>query len=534
MIDTEPDIQTSLLWFAIHVLKLNPYDWQLDALLPFDDANQKIVRVTLVTPNGSGKSSMVIPILVLGWLFFYPKGRVALTTADFKQLENQVMPSLNAHQSKFPAWKFTQCRIENNTGGFLAAFTTNDERRVEGFHPESDLDGPLLVIVDESKTVSDEIFMSMDRCNYNALLLTSSPGPMSGRFYDTHHTIPGFIRIKAGLADCPHIKPARIKFLTETYGPDSAHPNPSFLASTLHGEFMEAEGELRFNRQGLDRIKSAAELFETESRRRTLANPSASIIGELHQQPNGAISWLADMETGWAWIAEKPIPGCDYIAFCDPTTGIQSEGSLKRDTAAAGILRLAYTDKLSSPPIYYEDEVVAVLHHEGGVRWENEIVAERLAILAKHYHTLVIVEMNNYGGQMITLLQAQGVPLWRRVRRDHKNPGKKMDLVGFQTTTSSKNEWIGAVGRGIREQNLVCNYLPAAQQFCTFILNEKGTGEAQPGCFDDFVTGVGLGLYARGSATRFPYPAGLAMAGALGYQFSDQTPNAGRFGGACL
>jgi hypothetical protein len=54
--------------FAEQELGFNLYPWQCDTLQPFDDASLKLIRVSLRTPNGSGKSAVIIPALVLGWL----------------------------------------------------------------------------------------------------------------------------------------------------------------------------------------------------------------------------------------------------------------------------------------------------------------------------------------------------------------------------------------------------------------------------------------------------------------------------------
>lgn len=503
---TDAEINTSLLTFARKRLGLSLYDWQIDAISPFDDASLELILVSLATPNGSGKSAIVIPTLVLGWLAVYPRGRVVLTTADGKQLDGQVMPAIESFRARFPAWKFIEREVTTPTGGRFVAFTTDQAGRAEGWHKGDDLDSPLLMIVDEAKTVPDEIFSAIDRCTFNALLLTSSPGKMTGRFYDSQFKPGGkFIRLRVGLADCPHIGQDKIDRIVAEHGPDSP-----FTRSTLHGEFMEADAELRFNREGLDRIKASAETFEAHWRAQLREHPEATLIGELHQQEKEktkAITWLPDYETGWLWCAEKPRGGCRYIGFCDPMTGAQSEGSLKRDTHAAGILRLAYTDFTVSPAVSYDGEVVAVLHHPDGCRWDNDILAERFALLLHWYQCVAIVEANNSGTEVMRLLMLAGCNLWRRRKRDHKNPGKKLEVVGFQTTAGTKSEWIGALGRAIREQDLTCNYLLAARQFCTFVLNEKGTGEAQGGAFDDFVTGVGLALYARESASVYPLPA---------------------------
>lgn len=507
---TESDfVGTGIIEFAEDVLGMKLYPWQDAILTGFEQSIGKRYKASLCSPNGAGKDSVVIAALALWWVTVHRRGTVKITSKDGSQIDEQTLPAINRHGGKFEGWRWMDRKVVTPTGGRILLFATDDPRRVEGAHRETladgsvDMEGPLLLIANEAKSVPDEILDALDRCTFDALLYASSPGPMTGRFYEAHYRPElGFRCVRVGLKDCPHKTPEQINDIITKYGQDSP-----FTRSTLHGEFMEAEGELRFNRNGLDRIKASAETFEAHWRAQLREHPEAALIGELHQQEKtNAITWLPDYETGWLWCAEKPRGGCRYIGFCDPMTGAQSEGSLKRDTHAAGILRLAYTDFTVSPAVSYDDEVVAVLHHPDGCRWDNDILAERFALLLHWYQCLAIVEANNSGTEVMRLLMLDGCNLWRRRKRNHKNPGKKLEVVGFQTTAGTKSEWIGALGRAIREQDLTCNYLLAARQFCTFILNEKGTGEAQGGAFDDFVTGVGLALYARESASVYPLP----------------------------
>lgn len=236
------EAETSFIVFAEEILGLSLYDWQQQVVEWFDGACEELVQGSIATPNGSGKSSVIIPTLVLGWLFMFPRGKVVLTTADGKQLDGQVMPAVNAHRSKFPNWKFIEREIRTkgedgtyDTGGFFIAFTTDEAGRAEGWHKLNDIEGPLLVIVDEAKSVPDAIFQAIDRCTFNALLLTSSPGRMSGQFYDSQFKPSlGFNRLKVGLKDCPHITQDKIDRILAKYG-----PNSPYTRSTLHGEFIE-------------------------------------------------------------------------------------------------------------------------------------------------------------------------------------------------------------------------------------------------------------------------------------------------------
>lgn len=499
----EEPIESSFVYFAEEILKFDLYPWQATAVTWFDKASTELVMGSIATPNGSGKSARIIPTVVLGWLMFYPKGRVVVTTADGKQIDSQIMPAIRSHRGKFPLWKFNEREIFTPAGGFFIAFSTDDKGRAEGYHKLDDDDGPLLIIVDEAKTVADGIFEAIDRCTYNALLLTSSPGHKKGRFYESQFGRRDFNRLAVGLKDCPHITKDKIDRLMEQYGPNGVTPNQSFLDSTLEGQFMDAETELRFNPDGLKRLTDMAANHDRVWRATVGQQPTQSPVGELVENQKG-VEWLPDHRTGWAWIVEHPEPGLEYIGFADPMTGEQSEGARDRDSHAMGILRKGYCDRHGT---LHDDEVVAVLHHEGGVRWHNDISAERLSLMLLYYGDCkVIVEANNSGTEVMRILSVAGRDLWLREKRDHNNPGKKLRVVGFQTNAATKNLWIGALGRAIREETLTCKYPLACSHFSTFILTDDGSGEAQPNCHDDYVTGVGLALFARESATKYPLP----------------------------
>lgn len=237
---TETDIslieaETSLIAFAEGTLGIPLYDWQAATLEPFDHASEKLVQVTLATPNGAGKGTVIIAALVLGWLNMYPKGKVVLTSADSRQIDSQVMLAIESHRAKFPEWKFLEREIYTPTGGMFVAFTTDQAGRAEGWHKIDDVEGPLLMIVDEAKTVDEGIFSAIDRCTYNAVLLASSPGKMAGRFYRSQHEPElGYERIAIGLKDCPHITQDKIDRIIAAHG-----ANSPFARSALHGEFVE-------------------------------------------------------------------------------------------------------------------------------------------------------------------------------------------------------------------------------------------------------------------------------------------------------
>ena len=227
-----------VLSFAEIGLETPLYPWQHKILLAIDTyAQRDRIKIAVSAPNGAGKSERVVGVAILRWLNRFPRGRVVLTSADAKQIDFQIMPAIRKHASRFPAWEFLGRSIRTHDNGFFLSFTTDEPSRAEGHHKSAH--SPLLIIIDEAKSVENEIFQAFDRCTFNVELLISSPGLKMGRFFDafTAHREQFLLISQIGLPDCPHISTERIRDVIETYG-----ENAPFVRSTIYGEFM-AEDE---------------------------------------------------------------------------------------------------------------------------------------------------------------------------------------------------------------------------------------------------------------------------------------------------
>jgi phage terminase large subunit len=227
--------------FAETVMGLSGlYDWQkLVAETVHEASVRERVRIAVRTPNESGKSSIVIPLIILRWLERYPRAKVVLTSADARQLDSQLMRALHSYRHPhLQHWEFLSREIRTPDGGVLVAFTTDEAARAEGHHGSRG--APLLMIVDEAKSVPNEIFEAIDRCGYAVLLVISSPGLRSGNFYDCFSTNrSGHICFEIAISDCPHISQEKIRDMLEKYG--DKHP---LVRSSIFGEFMDiADGE---------------------------------------------------------------------------------------------------------------------------------------------------------------------------------------------------------------------------------------------------------------------------------------------------
>ena len=235
----DDDILTTPVGFIEGILGLPLYEWQDNAVMPLERAGYglPLVQISVLAPNEGGKSSRIVAGSAMYWLARWEKGKVGITTRDLKQLKEQIIPALEAQVSKFEGWTSVQSpyyKITTPTGGSIIAFTTDNADRVEGLHGAPD--APLLWIVDEAKSVEKKIFDGIDRCGYQGLIYCSSGGLKMGTFYDSHYgeTATMFVRVRAGLTDCPHIAKEKIERIIRKHGLDAP-----FTRSCLYGEFMD-------------------------------------------------------------------------------------------------------------------------------------------------------------------------------------------------------------------------------------------------------------------------------------------------------
>jgi len=197
---------------------------------------KKGAHVSFVSCNEGGKTSRVVAALILWHLWMFPKGHILSTSGSFMQIKTQLVTSLHRYRERFPAWRFFKTpRIETERiGCYWEGFSTNEAGRFEGHH-EDGPEEPLLLVVDEAKTVKDEIFEAVERCKPTRLLICSSPGYAEGEFYRSQTTRKSFYsRVKQTANECPHIDPIWIEKMEAKWG--KSHP---LVRSMIYAEFME-------------------------------------------------------------------------------------------------------------------------------------------------------------------------------------------------------------------------------------------------------------------------------------------------------
>jgi phage terminase large subunit len=301
--------------FARAVLRLDLHDWQGKILYKASQLGQRR-RIAVRSPNGSGKDDRIIAPLALWWLRRYRRGQVVITTADEKQLSNQTWTSLSAHRHLFgdcPTWRDHDHTIATPTGGRLSAWVTDEAARAEGYHQKQP-DGPLLMIINEAKSVDDSIFDAFNRCSYNLLLEISTGGLMQGRFYShMTHQRELYETFEITLHDCPHIAPEKVAQIIQEYG-----ENDPYTRSTIYGEFMATD----------DTIRHVLELKDIEGNRQAQ-------IGRLGGDVGAGVDFAAGGDQN---VVVKKVG--NYV----PNNGIKAWR--ERDTYAAVGRYVAYFNEL--------------------------------------------------------------------------------------------------------------------------------------------------------------------------------------------
>lgn len=199
-------------------------------------------KVSARTCNGAGKTTVIIPTAVLWFMTMFPRGKVVITSGVERQVRGQLFPALHAHKSRLEGWKFNDADITAPNGSIAIGFSTNDGQRFEGWHGNKDAlfeffkhDGPLMIIVDEGKSVAQTIYDAIDRCTYQRLLIASSCGGSIGEFYRSHTSNARFYKtFQIPTSHCPHADHTKNRELIIKRG-----INDPLVRSKVFAEFME-------------------------------------------------------------------------------------------------------------------------------------------------------------------------------------------------------------------------------------------------------------------------------------------------------
>lgn len=268
---------------ALRSGKKKLYAWQIEELQRLSKkgvyTTEHPLEYILLAANGSGKDAYIIAGFVCFVLCCWIRYKIIITSSSDQQLDSQTRNYIKyfseqindylrnnailnkAIDIKKETFKSTVHQRGNGktialTGTEVYTFVTNMGGRAEGHHPFPDAtpgEG-VIIIVNEAKTVPQEIYDHFAKCTYNYFLQVSSAGPNRGQLYNTwikgieypaayEKGKPFGRRITA--YDCPHISKSKLENELAEYGPnDPWFKNTRLSLFTSLGESVVITEEL--------------------------------------------------------------------------------------------------------------------------------------------------------------------------------------------------------------------------------------------------------------------------------------------------
>lgn len=225
--------------------KLHP--WQVEVLMRFAlppdqfDYENQVNRLNVVAANGSGKSAKCVAPAAVWQAMAYPDSIGVITSASGGQLDRQTGAAIRhvceqvnrLHGREYWTLKYREYTYRpdpaSEHSSKIYLYATDEAGKAEGYHPLVS-GGRFAYFVDEAKSVTDEIFQAVERCNGKSHWMNvSSPGTPLGFFYNAFCSSRWWNK-KVTVYDCPHIKKDEVESAIEQFGESSPLFRSAYLA----------------------------------------------------------------------------------------------------------------------------------------------------------------------------------------------------------------------------------------------------------------------------------------------------------------
>ena len=241
--------------------RVNLYKWQAEILDVFGSVKptaQHPLKFCLVACNGSGKDAFVIASFV-GWFALTKvRSRCIITSSSGVQLTTQTENYIRSYCFRINEYfgceifrirqRYITCSL---SGSEIRLFATDEEGKAEGYHP-MDAGSEMAIIVNEGKSVSEDIHRALRRCTgYNYWLEVSTPGEPSGFFYRAAKQWP-FVKT-VDYTQCPHLSRDEYEEDLRNEGEHS-----SYFRSKWKALFTSIGGEVIISKDLIDKLLDEA------------------------------------------------------------------------------------------------------------------------------------------------------------------------------------------------------------------------------------------------------------------------------------
>jgi hypothetical protein len=165
-----PDLQL-YKWQAETLFQLAGYTDINDLDLPKTRPTDKMpLYYNLVAANGSGKDQVVISAFAVWFCLSKVRSRCVITSSSYEQLKDQtykyiknICEEINVSYGR-KVFEIVEFLITcNDTGSEIKCFVTDDPGKAEGRHPFDEAGAEMAVIINEAKSITDEMFQAFSR-----------------------------------------------------------------------------------------------------------------------------------------------------------------------------------------------------------------------------------------------------------------------------------------------------------------------------------------------------------------------------------
>ena len=217
--------------YAKLVLKMNLHPKQVDMVESFY-VKDKQTRISCCLANGCGKTACIAVVITLYALQIL-NAKVVYTSATWKQIHTQFLPSIKKYSHLFPDWTFLDSSINIKGIPRLICISTDQESNFQGHH--STETSPLVIIADESAGLPDAVWYAVDRCAPSSLVVLGSPLGPDNFFYkiETDNNIYKLYKhFRLTQPECSWVPKEQIDLMIAKWG--KQHP---LVLSSVFAEF---------------------------------------------------------------------------------------------------------------------------------------------------------------------------------------------------------------------------------------------------------------------------------------------------------
>jgi hypothetical protein len=243
----DPVFMMSLYNERVRTGKERLHPWQIEVLMRFAlpdsqfDYKNLVNRMNLVAANGSGKSAKCVAPAAVWQAMAFPNSTGVITSSSGGQLDRQTGAAIRhvceqvnrLHGREMWTLKYREYTYRPDPSADhvskIYMYATDEAGKAEGYHPANS-EGRFAYFVDEAKSVSDDIFKAVERCNGKSHWMNvSSPGAPLGFFYNAYCSSRWWNK-KVTVYDCPHIKQDEVESAIEQFGENSPLFRSAYLA----------------------------------------------------------------------------------------------------------------------------------------------------------------------------------------------------------------------------------------------------------------------------------------------------------------